>query len=80
MSILKTGVKVKAIWWPGENSARVQVGKNQVKAMAITMENGQMAEVPWVVQENDDGTIGLHNCAMLGGMELEHKIAKGASE
>ena len=46
----------------------IEAGKYGCKEMQISMENGQMAGVPWVREIRDDGTTSLHNCALLASV------------
>lgn len=57
-------------WEQGESA---YVGRNGVVSITVSMENGQMAAVPWAVVLREDGSAFKHNLALVSGVRLNLK-------
>lgn len=67
MNRLKEGTKLQKIVWPDD--AYYKVGEG-IKSIAVNMEAGQMAEVPWAVVLLDEGAEELINLAHVATVRL----------
>jgi len=68
--LLKDGTKVKAIYFADKEESVQTMSNPAIEKMYISMENGQMDRVPWVVIEFTDGATQIWNCAVLMGLEV----------
>lgn len=69
MSKLNEGVKLHRIYWAAPLVYFFEVGKNAV-SITVSMEQGQMASVPWALVERTDKNPRLVNLALCEGVEL----------
>jgi len=67
MSIFEQGQRVTAIFFNDEQLHRVG---ETCESIIVSMENGQMAEVPWFVVTDNIGKATMWNGALLEGVEL----------
>lgn len=67
MSIFKEGHHLNAVFFPNEVSHQVGI---TCKSITVSMENGQMAEVPWFEIVDNNDVITLWNAALVEGVEL----------
>ena len=69
---MKEGTKLKAIYSaPSEGyHGVIRVGMNDVTELIVTMENGQMSQVPWVNMYVNDKLFCQWNAAELIGIEF----------
>ena len=51
-------------------NTEVKVGYNGVMGIKVSMEGGQMAEVPWAVVMYLNGSCTKHNLVLVSGVEL----------
>ncbi len=64
--------KIKKLFWPGPtDEATIVTGMNGVVNIRIVSVNGEMAEVPWVRVDMEDGSFAKYNAAHLEGIEYE---------
>lgn len=68
--MLKQGMQLSKIVPDGAGVA-IRVGHDGCRRLTVVMEHGQLAEVPWVREERDDGTFRVYNAATLHMVELE---------
>ena len=70
---LKEGRKVKSAYLdadPHGNPVTWDDSYTDIKSMVISHENGEMAPVPWLKVERDNGTVQMLNCAKLTDLVL----------
>ena len=66
--MLVQGQKIEAIVW---SDGSCTVGENGCSEITISMENGQMAGVPWAHVKNENGTEQLYNLAQAEGIKIK---------
>ncbi len=67
----REGQKVKSVFWP--EGGELCAGSADVISLRITMQNGQMAEVPWLEVFYTDGRRTLFNLALVEGVQISEK-------
>ena len=76
MAIFCEGLKIKKIYFPDEVYMEIGQtitfggGEFKIISISVTMENGQMAEIPWIKVEASNGSTQLWNAALVEGVEL----------
>ena len=63
------GDEVQALYWRGDK--QVVVGCNGVEKIAIVMEDGEMAGVPWFVVWKNGKIAAKHNGALVESVEMK---------
>ncbi|KKM86425.1 hypothetical protein LCGC14_1279040 [marine sediment metagenome] len=67
----KDGQKIAVLHFDNESRLEVGDGHSKVKSIEISMQNGQMAEVPWAKVVLNNGYVQMWNLAFVDGMTFE---------
>ena len=70
MSRLNEGVEFRRIYW---DDGFFEVGDKGVESIVVSMENGQMAGVPWALVSFTNGEPHLVNLSLAGGVVLKEE-------
>ena len=66
--MLEQGTKLESIFWSDEE--HITIGEGGCLSIEVTMENGQMAGVPWAFATYENRDKRLFNLALAEGVKL----------